>query len=253
MLAISCLCGTVLEAADDEALLGVLRAHVSAAHPGVATEVQLRNLIEAQHRLAPRRPRVERIGAVEVRPIGPTLLRDWLRFFDHEAFADNPIWASCYCAFNHLPITQEAWANRTAAENRDEMSERIACGAQRGYLAYVDGQPAGWLNAAPRSELPHLSRLPVFAIDDPARVGTAACFVIAPPYRKHGLARRLLDAACADFADQGLAFAEGFPAKDPQSDGQAYHGPPALYRAAGFDLVEERGPYLHMRKALRPT
>jgi len=64
-------------------------------------------------------------------------------------------------------------------------------------------------------------------------VGTAICFVIAPPYRRHGIARRLLDAACEGFAAQGLAYAEGFPVKEPQSDAQAYHGPPSLYQAAG--------------------
>ncbi len=251
MPATTCLCGTAIEAVDDEALFEALRTHVQAAHLGVATDVQIRNLIEAQQRLAPRRARAERIGAVKVRPIGPALLADWLRFFDREAFTDNPIWASCYCAFNHLAVTQEEWADRSAAENRAEMQGRIACGAQRGYLAYVDGETAGWLNAAPRRELPHLARLPAFTIDDPERVGTIACFVIAPPFRHHGLARALLDAACGDFARLGLAFAEGFPAKDPQNDGQAYHGPPALYQAAGFAVLEERGPYLHMRKPLR--
>lgn len=251
MSAVRCLCGQSFEAADDEALFAVFRAHVQAAHPGVATEVQLRNVVEAQRRLAPVRPRVERIGSLEVRPIEPALLADWLRLFDREAFADNPIWASCYCAFNHVPLTQEQWAERSAAENRELMQERIACGVQRGYLAYADGEPAGWLNAAPRNELPHLSRLPAFAIDDPDGVGTVACFVIAPPYRRHGVARALLDAACADFARQGLAYAEGFPAKEPRSDGAAYHGPPSLFAAAGFAVVEERPPYLHVRKPLR--
>jgi ribosomal protein S18 acetylase RimI-like enzyme len=132
------------------------------------------------------------------------------------------------------------------------MEERIACGAQRGYLAYAGGLPIGWLNAAPRRELPHLARLPAFAVDDPEGVGTVACFVIAPPYRRHGVARALLDAACADFARQGLAYAEGFPAKEPERDSAAYHGPPSLFAAAGFSVVGERPPYLHVRKPLQP-
>ncbi len=251
MPAVRCLCGESFIAADDEALFTALRSHVQAIHPGAANDAQLRNVIEAQRRLAPLRPRVAAIKRLEVKPIAPALLEDWLRLFDREAFADNPIWASCYCAFNHVPATQEEWAQRTAAENRSLMQERIACGAQRGYLAYADGEPAGWLNAAPRSELPHLSRLPAFAIDDPEGVGTIACFVIAPPYRRHGIARALLDAACADFVRQGLAFAEGFPAKEPQSNGAAYHGPPALFAAAGFRVVAERPPYLHVRKPVQ--
>jgi len=252
MPAVRCQCDRLFEAADDGALFDLLCGHVRAAHPGLVTDMQLRNLIEAQRRLAPVRPRVAAIGRLEVRPIAPALLGDWLRLFDREAFADNPIWASCYCAFNHVPLAQEQWAERSAAENRGLMQERIACGAQRGYLAYADGEPAGWLNAAPRTELPHLARLPAFAIDDPEGVGTIACFVIAPPYRRQGVARALLDAACADFARQGLTVAEGFPAKEPQSDGAAYHGPPALFAAAGFTAVHERPPYVQMRKPLQP-
>jgi uncharacterized protein YndB with AHSA1/START domain len=32
-----------------------------------------------------------------IRPLTPDRIDDFLRFFDHDAFADNPYWAHCYC------------------------------------------------------------------------------------------------------------------------------------------------------------
>lgn len=34
---------------------------------------------------------------LSLRPLGPSLLEDWLAFFDGDAFADHPEWGSCYC------------------------------------------------------------------------------------------------------------------------------------------------------------
>ena len=47
------------------------------------------------------------IGDVTVQPVTEDRVRDWLRFFDHDAFAGNPDWASCYCLEPHVPATPE--------------------------------------------------------------------------------------------------------------------------------------------------
>ena len=41
-------------------------------------------------------------GPVEIRELTPELLADFLGFFEGEAFADNPGWASCYCQFLYV-------------------------------------------------------------------------------------------------------------------------------------------------------
>jgi GNAT superfamily N-acetyltransferase len=69
-----------------------------------------------------------------------------------------------------------------------------------------------------------------------------ACFVIAPAYRGHGIATRLLDQACAQFARDGMETAEGHPATDPESEAGAYRGPLDMYRAAGFQPVDAGDP-----------
>ena len=44
----------------------------------------------------------------------PELLDDFLNFFDHDAFADNPVWFGCYCMYYHFMGTVEEWDKRSA-------------------------------------------------------------------------------------------------------------------------------------------
>ncbi len=46
---------------------------------------------------------------IDVRAISPGQLRDFLAFFDHEAFADNPKWASCYCQCMYVDHSKVNW------------------------------------------------------------------------------------------------------------------------------------------------
>lgn len=187
----------------------------------------------------------------EVCPLSPERLDDFLSFFDGDAFADNPAWASCYCLFYEFAGGIDQWEQRKRAENRRDKIELIRRGDARGYLAYVDGRPAGWCNAAPRAMLPGLDRTAELRSgEDVSRVGSIVCFVIAAAHRKQGLAKRLLDAACEGLREQGCTVAEAYPVPAPQSDAQAYHGPLLMKEAAGFTQVREAGHYIVVRKAL---
>jgi GNAT superfamily N-acetyltransferase len=76
------------------------------------------------------------------------------------------------------------------------MAERLRGGTTLGYLAYVDGRPAGWVNASLRSEY-GLYRLVDPDGPEPRSVIGVSCFVIAPPFRRHGIASALLDRVMA--------------------------------------------------------
>lgn len=190
-------------------------------------------------------------GEPQICPLTLERLDDFLSFFEGDAFADNPAWASCYCFFYDFSGGFEEWERRKGEENRRDKIELIRRGDERGYLAYVDGRPAGWCNAAPRAMLPGLDRNEELRTsDDMTRVGSIVCFVIAPAYRKQGLATRLLEAACAGLRERGCLVAEAYPAPEPKSDAQAYHGPLAMYEAAGFVRHREAGHYVVVRKPL---
>jgi GNAT superfamily N-acetyltransferase len=187
---------------------------------------------------------------IDVRAVTPDLLTDWLTFFDRDAFADNPEWAACYCHFFHADSAEKPFEERDGPENRAAACALLAAGRLRGYLAYVDGQPVGWCQAAPRTLIPNLQRDERLAIDDLNEVGSVVCFTIAAPYRHRGIARALLDAALDDFRRLGLVVAEAYPRPQATGDANNYYGPLALYLQAGFAPFREVDHVTMVRKQL---
>ncbi len=167
----------------------------------------------------------------KIRPLDASTLPDFLHFFDHDAFADNPRWASCYCQFLYVDHNAVNWKTRTLAENRASACERVAADRMRGQLAYVDGKVVGWCSAAPRPLMHSFDDEPLADAD---RIGMIGCFVIAKPYRRRGLARTLLRVACDAFATQGLACAQALAQRNAASEAENHFGPLAMYLAEGF-------------------
>ena len=186
---------------------------------------------------------------------------DFLRFFDHErgpAFADNPGWAKCYCHFYHLPKAI-AWKRLDAAANRTAMAARIDAAEMDGFLAYAEGEVVGWLNAQPQHKLPHCAaRMGIAAppLDvAPWLAAAVVCFVIAPAWRRRGVARTLIAGALASLAARGIRVVDAYPFKAGASTAPAdhYHGPRALFAAAGFEVLSQRKNLTVMRKHLAPA
>jgi ribosomal protein S18 acetylase RimI-like enzyme len=76
--------------------------------------------------------------------------------------------------------------------------------------------------------------------------------VIAPAWRRRGVARALLAGALASFAERGIHVVDAFPFKRSDSSAATdhYHGPSSLYREAGFDVLAEHKNLTVMRKRL---
>src|SRR5215467_4051135 len=218
-----------------------------ARNEGVANQLRGLSTVVDRDEIA-RLVRVERVESIVVRELTPNLVDDFLAFFDRDAFADNPAWSSCYCMEKH--VVADEWTQRTGADNRRDQEARIRSGAARGLLAYVDGRPVGWCNAGPRRSMIGQDHLPDLRTEDPERVGAIVCFVIGAQYRRHGVARQLLDAACDSLARQGYAFAEAYPAKRAETDAQEYRGPLQMYLDAGFETVRDTPRWAVVRKAL---
>jgi GNAT superfamily N-acetyltransferase len=189
------------------------------------------------------------IGDVTVQPVTEDRVDDWLRLFDHDAFAGNPDWASCYCLEPHAPATKEQ-PERPWRTTRATMVERLRGGTTFGYLAYVEDRAVGWVNASLRSEYGLYRRVDASG-PPPSSVVGVSCFIIAPPFRRHGVAAALLDRVIADASVRGASFIEGYPHNEPKgNDAGHFRGPRSMYEERGFQPIEVRDQYTVMRRSV---
>lgn len=190
---------------------------------------------------------------VEIVPLTPERAGDWLAFFDRDAFADNSEWQGCYCRCFLVP-TGDEWMKATPEENRVVMSARTSAGEQQGLLAYAGGRMVGWMHAAPLAALPYChARMKIDRPADADRVAGVVCFVVLATHRRRGIARALLDAACARFAEEGMDALEAYPLREElaENDAENFYGPLSLYLSAGFEVVAETERRRVVRKTLR--
>jgi GNAT superfamily N-acetyltransferase len=185
---------------------------------------------------------------VVVEPLIPARLDDFLAFFDHDAFPDNPRWASCYCQCFYEDHAKVRWSERTAPENRRLAIVRAKAREMQGYLAYFAGKVVGFCNAAPRTLLRALDDEP---IEDADAIGCIVCFIVAPEMRGKGVATSLLAAACDGLRAQGLRFVESNPRPAADTAAANHFGPLKLYLASGFSVVRDSADgSVWVRKAL---
>jgi GNAT superfamily N-acetyltransferase len=244
-------CAALLEADGVHAVVDAFVTHGRDEHtwsyPEEAVRNYARNYGEATERLTGSTERLAEIADVAVHLVTEGRVDDWLRFFDHDGFADNPDWASCYCLEPHVPAPPEQ-PERPWRDTRATMIGRLRGGTTFGYLAYVGGRAAGWVNASLRSEYGLFRRVDA---DGPAprSVIGISCFVIAPPYRRHGVAGALLDRVIADGASRGASWIEAYPHNAPKANDAAhFRGGRSMYEARGFEPVEVHEHYTVMRR-----
>jgi GNAT superfamily N-acetyltransferase len=111
----------------------------------------------------------------------------------------------------------------------------------------VDGVTAGWVNASRRADYT-LGLIGEPDGVDPSSVIGVSCFVISPPYRRHGVAAALLDHVIGTARERGASWVEGYPRTDQDNDAGHFRGPTAMYEAKGFEPVTVRERDTVMRK-----
>ncbi|MFH8253216.1 GNAT family N-acetyltransferase [Microbacterium sp. B2969] len=236
------------DGADTQPLVDQFIAHVRATHdvpyPDAEMRLWARNFAEASVRENGPTERLPSIGPIEIHPVTEGRIDDWLRFFDRDAFPDNPDWGSCYCLHPHTGDAPE----RPWRDVRADMIERLRSGATLGYLAYVDGRVAGWVNASRRSTYAKYGDVDRDGPAPDSIVGVS-CFVIAPPYRRHGVSSALLDRVVADGEARGAQYIEGYPRRETDGgDADAFCGPRSMFDRRSFAPTEERGHYTVVRR-----
>jgi GNAT superfamily N-acetyltransferase len=240
-------CGESIEGSDLTTFGLAGLAHLRASHPEVPyPDLAVRNYFEGEARMTGSAERIETLGAIEVHPVTEDRIDEWLSFFDFDAMVGTPQNSGCYCLEPHEVVPGDPlppfghWRDRRAT-----MIERLRAGTTFGYLAYVDGVPAGWVNASMRCDYTLFRRGDAH---DNNTIGVA-CFAIAPPYRRHGLARGLLERVLADAVSRGASAVEAYPVNDATA-GSGFRGQRSMYDAAAFTEVEIRHRDTVMRRAV---
>ncbi len=170
------------------------------------------------------------------------------RFDDAETALDSGDGPGCQCQ----------WWLLTNAEfqqsSRDDLTTRFHAemhgDRSPGLIAYVDGEPAGWVRVGPRVDQARLLRTRdvTTATEEPLDaddVWSVSCFVVRTAHRGTGLMKKLLDAAVSTARTAGARVVEAYPL-DPtvtkRSANQLYRGTVSMFEQAGFDVVDRPNP-----------
>lgn len=184
------------------------------------------------------------MSEIEIRPAVPA------RFDDAEhALTGGGDGRSCQCQW--WTLTNAEWNATDAAAREALLRDEIEAGPPPALIAYVDGEPAGWVRVGPRTGQRRLGRTRAFTAastepwDDPA-VWAVSCFVVRKEHRGEGLNARLLDAAVAYAREGGARIVEAYPL-DPTakkvSSNDLYVGTLATFENAGFHEVARAKPH----------
>lgn len=170
------------------------------------------------------------------------------RFDDAEIALDSGDGPGCQCQWWRL--TNGPWKETSVADRTEMFRAELDGDLPPGLIAYVDGEPAGWVRVGPRTAQPRLARTrnvtgsTTEPLDDNS-VWAVTCFVVRKAHRGAGLMRDLLDAAVDAARDGGARVVEGYPrdpsaAKIPVND--LYLGTVSIFEDAGFTVVDRPKP-----------
>jgi GNAT superfamily N-acetyltransferase len=181
---------------------------------------------------------------VETHPLTPDRWRDFASIMNARFDTRH-----CWCM---APRANTSYRHRTGEANRRAIKRVVdTAPAPPGIIAYVDGVPAGWCAVAPREEFPKAdARVRRLELGPKADVWSVVCFSVLRPMRRHGLSRKLLQAAVELAAAHGATVVEAYPVENTRN---LYRGVSSVYRDAGFKEVARPGknqPILRYRVKL---
>lgn len=171
------------------------------------------------------------------------------RWEDLQAVFGRGAAAKCQC--QRIKLGDHDWYAMPVEERTHRLREETDCGRPEaegtsGMVAYLDGEPVGWVAVEPRANYRRLrgSSVPWAGRtedrDDPD-VWAIVCFAIRPGYRGQGLTRPLATAAVEYARTHGAKAVEGYPMlpKPGQtvSWGEMNVGSRNTFLAAGFREV----------------
>ncbi len=177
-------------------------------------------------------------ASITFKPLAP---ETWEPF--EQLFGKQGGYGGCWCMW--FRQTGKEYAANRGENNKQAMRRVVDSDQPPGIMAFVDGEPAGWVSLSPREVFPRLDRSPRTKRIDDAVVWSIVCFYVGSRFRGQRLMQRLLGAAIDYARERGAQVIEAYP-KDPEagaiSADAAYHGIVQVFRDAGFEEVARRDP-----------
>jgi ribosomal protein S18 acetylase RimI-like enzyme len=156
-------------------------------------------------------------------------------FYAVHSAANGADW--CYCTAWWTP-TWDGWGERSAEQNRAARSDLLRRSQYDGYLLYVEEKAVGWCQVGPRDRLAKL--VEQFQLQPDPGAWAVTCFLIAPSYRRQGLAAQMLNEVVRDLRHAGVKRVEVFPRRGRELDEyDLWNGPEDMFLEAGFEVVVE--------------
>src|SRR5688572_6585667 len=122
----------------------------------------------------------QRDVSIVVKPVTPSRWTDLTTLF-----GPNGAYSGCWCMFHRQ--TASEYSAMAGEPNRAQMESIVERNKVPGLIAYVDGEPAGWVSVAPRKEFGRIERSPLFKREgaEPG-VWSIVCFFVHRAHRGNG-------------------------------------------------------------------
>lgn len=165
------------------------------------------------------------------------------RWADVERLAgERGFYSGCWCMWWRVSAVE--FRDRPASERRTSLRKLVAGSPAPGLVAYLDGEPVGWVAVAPRHEYHRLNRSTKLKPVDDQPVWVVTCFYIDRRYRRRGVAEALLAGAIEHAHAHGAEAVEGIPidtAGRSHPGASLYTGTLPMFDRAGFVEITRRG------------
>jgi GNAT superfamily N-acetyltransferase len=185
----------------------------------------------------------------DIRPLTPARWADLERLFGTRGACGG-----CWCMTPRLSRVE--YERGKGEGNRRALRALVDAGRVPGLLAYVDGEPAGWIAVEPRAAFAALGRSRILKPVDDRPVWSIVCFFVAREHRGRGLSVQLIEGAVDHARRHGARCVEAYPVEpreNPMPAVFAYTGLAAAFRRAGFVEVARRSPTRPIvRRDVRP-
>jgi GNAT superfamily N-acetyltransferase len=185
----------------------------------------------------------------KTRPVTPDRFEDFADVINRTRRVNH-----CWCLSHRL---QAAEIEQLGDGNRERAMRRL-CEREHppGVVTYRDGEPVGWCNIGPRTEITRLTGSRLIRPVDELAVWSIVCVIVRPGHRRQGVTAQLIEGAVAYAASHGAPAVEAYPV-DPSGRmdvTMAFVGTKSMFEHVGFRVIGTTGavasgmPRLVMRR-----